>query len=123
MDLNDDLNTAVFSEFLDGFSPHSSLTSKGSLILHSFTFQSTNSINYSRMNACPITLGHKAGGSMLAETTCIEEIEKFMNPSAPLKVFSIKHGKCTSVVLLCSFVSMDQIEKRQFSLFPDGNRS
>ena len=42
MNLNDDLNILVFSEFRDGFSPCANLTCKDSLILHTFTLLPTD---------------------------------------------------------------------------------
>ena len=73
------------------------------------------------MHTCPITLGHKATSSVFTKTTYIEEINKLENPCTPKKVYSRKHGRHTLVELLCSFVSIDQIEKREFTLFLAGN--
>ena len=55
------------------------------------------------------------------ETTYTEEMNKLQDPFNPTKVHSKDCGRYTSVVLLCGFISMDQIEKRSYTLFSAGN--
>ena len=69
-----------------------------------------------------MTLGREARASVFAETTYVEEINKLEKLRAPKKVHSRKHGRCASVVLKCSYASMDQIEKRALTLLSAGNR-
>lgn len=111
MNLNDDLNMLVFSEFRDRFSLCVNLTSKGSLLLHAFTLLLTDATVDCHMNTHPITLGHRARDDILTETASIEEMNKLENLNSPSKVYLRKHRRCASVVLLCSFMSIDQIKK------------
>ena len=57
----------------------------------------------------------------MTEITCTEEMNKLQDPFNPIKVHSKDCGCCTPMVLLRRFISMDQIEKRSYTLFSSGN--
>ena len=58
---------------------------------------------------------------IITETTCIEEMNKLQDLFNPIKVYSKDCGCYISVVLLCRFISMDQIEKQFCTLYSASN--
>ena len=58
---------------------------------------------------------------MVAEITYINDINNREDPTRPFKVYSKKHDSFVNVVLFLEFISMDQIEKRSYTLFAGGN--
>ena len=97
------------------------MTNKDGLALHVLTLLSIDSTVDNSTCTCPITLGYKQKQHITTETTHIEEMNKLQDPFNPIKVCSKDCGRYTSVVLLCGFISMDQIEKRSYTLFSAGN--
>ena len=104
-----EINMIACSEFRDGFSPYSLITNKDGLLSHTLTLFSIDSTVDNRICAYPINLGHKQKKYIMTETTCMEEMNKLQDPFNPTKVHSKDCGCCTPVVLLCGFISMDQI--------------
>ena len=69
----------------------------------------------------PVAFGHKSKENMINENTCIEEFNFRENPSNPFKAYSKADGGHIWVILCLLFISMDQLEKRNYALFAGGN--
>ena len=69
-EVNIDATIMLFLEFRDGFSLCTSMTTtKDSLVLHTITFQSSNTTMNNLNHAYPIALGCKNKDSIIIETT------------------------------------------------------
>ena len=118
---DEDIYMLPYNEFRDGFMPNSSVTSNEGVLLHAFTMQPRDSTFDDPSYTYPTSLGHKNKTNMINEKTYINSINRLEDCNSPIKVFSKVHQTCIAVVLLLGFISMDQIEKRSYTLFAGGN--
>ena len=116
-----DITIIPVIEFRDGFNASSSLTTNEGLLYHSLTLQSRDSTHDTFEQTYPVTFGHKSKENMINETTHIKEFNRRENPANPFKVCSKIDGGCTWAILHLLFTSMDQLEKRSYTLFSGGN--
>ena len=118
---DEDIYILPCNEFRDGFIPNSSVTSNEGVLLHTFAMQPRDSAFDDPSHTYPASLGHKNKTNMINEKSHINSINRLEDYNSPIKVFSKVHQTCISVVLLLGFISMDQIEKRSYTLFAGGN--
>jgi len=116
-----DITIIPYNEFRDGFLPYKSLTANKGLLLHTFTLQSRDSTYDSLLYTYPVVLGYKCKDSIVREVTYINNINVREDPTKSFKVYSKKYKAFVHVVLFLEFISMDQLEKRSYTLFADSN--
>ena len=119
--IDKDITIIPYNEFRDGFLPYKSLTANEGLLLHTFTLQSRDSTYDSSLYTYPVALEHKCKDSIIEEVTYINDINVREDPTKPFKVYSKKYKAFVHIVLFLEFISMDQLEKRSYTLFADGN--
>ena len=109
--LDKDLHTLVCEEFRDGFTSSASLTTSDGILLHTFTLQLIQSINYNATLTHPVTLVHKNKDNIVIEHAYVDEMNEREDPGHALKIYFKMRGACIFIVLQSAFISIDQLEK------------
>ena len=91
------------------------------ILLHTLSLQQNDSRIDSSLCTYPAGLGHKIKLSIIEEITHINSLNDAECHSKEKKHYSKNKGKHIKVVFMCSNVSLDQIEKRSYTLNAGGN--